>query len=241
MPIESWLDSLVQADHSAIDGDLEVLAGRDYPFLTNANVSSQIERLSGHLGRRHQNVRRLVIGYSLYIRQVDVILQSGPRAFCGSACPRPPVGCCTREHFVIMNVADLMSSRNSPAALHMAHLIGLLQQAESAHNRTGHTMRPGYCSLLAEHGCTLRLFKSPRCAHFLCDGLEQDMLRKSGGAAQPLLSAMKHTEGSTISSPADYQNQTVIDEAVRLYPDSRSQARGRKKGPVPFGTGPKGQ
>lgn len=218
MPIESWLDSLAQPDHSAIDGDLEVLAGRNYPFLTDSCVSGQIERLSGHLGRRHQNVRRLVIGYSLYIRQVDTILQSGPRAFCGGRCPRPPAGCCNREHFVIMNVSDLMSSRNSPAALHMAHTIGLLQKAESAHNRAGRTMRNGYCSLLAEDGCTLRLFKSPRCAHFLCGDLERAMLRESGGDAQPLLNAMKHAESSTISSPTDYQNQTVIDEAARLYP-----------------------
>ncbi len=224
MPIESWLSSLAQPDHSAIDGDLEVLAGREYPFLTDACVSSQIERLSGHLGRRHQNVRRLVIGYSLYIRQVDTILQSGPRAFCGGRCPRPPAGCCNREHFVIMNVTDLMSSRNSPAALHMAHMIGLLQKAESAHNRAGRTMRPGYCSLLAEDGCTLRLFKSPRCAHFLCKDLEQAMLDEKGDAAQPLLSAMKYTESSTISSPEDYQNQTVINEATLLYPGSRPLA-----------------
>lgn len=224
MPIDNWLCALAQPDHSAIDGDLELLADRDYPFLSGTCVNNQIERLSGHLGRRHNNVRRLVIAYSLYIRQVDAILQAGPRSFCGSGCPKPPAGCCNREHFVIMNVTDLMSSQNSPAALHMSHMIGLLQKQESAHHRGGRTMRTGYCSLLAEDGCTLRLFKSPRCAHFMCEELERAMLKESGGAAKPLLSAMKHAEGCTISSPADFLNQTVIDEAARLYADQLPQA-----------------
>lgn len=224
MPIESWLCALAQPDHSAIDSDLEFLADKDYPFLSGTCVNNQIERLSGHLGRRHSNVRRLVIAYSLYVRQVDAMLQAGPRAFCGSGCPKPPAGCCNREHFVIMNVTDLMSSQNSPAALHMSHMIGLLQKQESAHNRDGRTMRTGYCSLLAEDGCTLRLFKSPRCAHFMCEELEKAMLEESSGAAQPLLTAMKRAESSTISSPADFLSKTVIDEGARLYAAHLPQA-----------------
>ncbi|MDP2847379.1 MAG: hypothetical protein Q8O35_04220 [Humidesulfovibrio sp.] len=229
MQIESWLGALAQPDHSAIDGDLESLADRDYPFLSDSSVNNQIERLSGHLGSRHSNVRRLVIAYSLYIRQVDVILQSGPRAFCGAGCPTPPAGCCNHEHYVIMNITDLMSSQNSPAALHMAHMIGLLQKDESAHHRKGRTMRPGYCRLLAEDGCTLRLFKSPRCVHYMCEKLQRDMINQSNGAAQPLLSAMKHVESTTISSPADFLNNNVIHEGARLYADRlEPKAQNRK-------------
>jgi len=218
MPIENWLSDLAQTDHRAVDGDLEALAHRSYPFLSAQNTSNQIERLSGHLGVRHQNVRRLVIAYSLYIRQVDAILERGARGYCSGHCPNPPAGCCNREHFVIMNMTDLMSSQNSPAALHMAHAIGLLQQLESAHNLEGERMiRPGYCSLLAHDGCTLRLFKSPRCAHYICEDLSASMQTESAGKAAPLLAALKYTESSTISSPTDYINPDVIAQAEALF------------------------
>lgn len=226
MPIENWLCALAQSDPSAVDGDLEALAAKDYPFLSDQNVSNQIERLSGHLGPRNSNVRRLVIAYSLYIRQVDAILEAGPRAFCGSSCPRAPSGCCTRQHFVVMNVSNLMSSRHSPAALHMAHVIGQMQKLESAHDIATHkrTIRPGFCSLLAEDGCTLRLFKSPRCAHYMCGELERTMLLESGAKVQPLLAALKHAESSTISSPEDYSNPDVIAQAAFLYAPPQAQA-----------------
>lgn len=226
MPIDNWLCALAQTDHSAVDGDLEALAAKDYPFLSDQNVSKQIEQLSGHLGPRHNIVRRLVIAYSLYSRQVDAILETGARAFCGSSCPRAPSGCCNREHFVIMNMSDLMSSRNSPTALHMAHVIGQLQQLESAHDiaTRKRTIRPGFCSLLAEDGCTLRLFKSPRCVHYMCDELKRDMLLESGGKAQPLLAAMRRAESSTISSPMDYSNPDIIAQAVLLHAPGQAQA-----------------
>jgi hypothetical protein len=218
MPIESWLRDLAQPDHSAVDGDLQAMAHKPYPFLTEQSACNQIERLSGHLGRRHQNVRRLVIGYSLYIRQVDAILERGARRFCGQRCPNPPAGCCNREHFVVMNLSDVMSARNSPAALHMAHMIGLLQRLESSHNLAGErTIRPGYCSLLAQDGCTLRLFKSPRCAHYVCEDLHASMQAESGGEAGPLLAALKYTESSAISSPEDYVNPEVIAQAELLF------------------------
>lgn len=233
MPIDDWLSTLSQQDHHAVDGDLESLSGAPYPFLSDSCVCNQIERLSGHLGSRHGSVRRHVIAYSLYIRQVDSMLQSGPRAFCGSRCPTPPAGCCNRQHFVVMNLTDLMSSQRSPVALHMAHMIGLLQKLESGHNRKGRSMRPGYCSLLAQDGCTLRLFKSPRCAHYLCDALRQAMLEERGDQAKPFLKAMKHVESSTISSPDDFANMSVITEGARLYAGQLCRDKASKKAAPP--------
>jgi len=113
----------------------------------------------------------------------------------------------------------------------MAHMIGLLQTLESSHNRQGRTMRPGYCSLLAQDGCTLRLFKSPRCAHFMCETLKQAMLQERGEVAKPFLQAMRHVESSTISAPDDFSNQSVIDEGARLYSALLPQALGLKKRP----------
>ena len=217
MPIDKWLSTLAQPDNSATDGDLQHLTNREYPFLSDGCVTNQIERLSGHLGARHQTVRREVIAYSLYVRQVDAMLECGPRSFCSQGCPTPPAGCCNHDHFVIMNVTDLMSSQNSPVALHMAHMIGVLQKLESNHLRQGRSMRPGYCSLLACDGCTLRLFKSPRCAHYMCEALKHSMLHESSGAATPFLSAMRLVESTTISSPKDFSNPAVIREGALLF------------------------
>lgn len=223
MPIEAWLGTLLQPDHSATDGDLQHLANREYPFLSDGCVTNQIERLSGHLGARHQDVRRRVIEYSLYVRQVDAMLECGPRSYCAQGCPTPPAGCCNHDHFVIMNLTDLMSSQHSPVALHMAHMIGLLQKLESIHQRKGRNMRPGYCSLLADDGCTLRLFKSPRCAHYMCNTLKASMLDESNGAASPFLAAMQLVERSTISSPENYSNPAVIREGALLFAQSLPQ------------------
>ena len=223
MPIENWLGTLAQPDHSATDGDLQQLTNIEYPFLSDGCVTNQIERLSGHLGARHPKVRRQVIAYSLYVRQVDAMLECGPRSFCGQGCPTPPAGCCNHDHFVIMNVTDLMSSQNAPIALHMAHMIGLLQKQESDHQRIGRSMRPGYCSLLACDGCTLRLFKSPRCAHYMCEALKQSMLDESSGMAGPFLSAMRFVESSTISAPGDFSNPAVIREGALLFAEHLPQ------------------
>lgn len=218
MPIDNWLGALSQHGHATVDGDLEALASLPNHFLTEQSVCAQVESLSGHLTTLKTPVRREVIAYSLYVRQMDVILESGPRAFCAGHCPRPPAGCCNHDHFVILNVTDLMSSQRSPLALHMAHVIGLMQKLEAAHNfARNRSLRPGYCACLAEDGCTLRLFKSPRCAHYLCEDLEQAVLAQHGQGAAPFLAAMKHTLTSTISSPQDFTNPAAITEGALLF------------------------
>jgi hypothetical protein len=219
MPIDHWLGALAQHDSCAVDADLEALAGAGYPFLSGQCVCNQIERLSGHLGPRHSQIRQLVIAYSLYVRQVDAVLEHGARDFCAGRCPRPPVGCCGRDHCVILNVSDLMSARNSPAALHMSHMIGLLQKEESAYGvrHDGRSLTPGHCSMLARDGCTLRIFKSPRCAHYLCDELGADLTERSGGRAKGFVDAMRRAESCAISSPADYWSVEVLAQAEALF------------------------
>jgi hypothetical protein len=58
----------------------------------------------------------------------------------------------------------------------------------------------------------------------MCEGLRQDMLQESGGAAKPFLAAMKGVECTTISSPASFSNQAVIDEGARLFSAHLPQA-----------------
>lgn len=220
MAIDNWLSALVQQDHSHVDGDLEALAIPSHPFLTDQCAVNQIECLSGHLGGLKRMVRRQVISYSLYIRQLDVILDSGPRSVCAGGCPRPPVGCCNADHYVMFSSLDLMSAQRSPLALHMGHVIGTLQKLESAHSlKQGQKLKPGpgYCQCLAEDGCTMRLFKSPRCAHYLCGTIRQAMQDQQEGDAAPFLAAMSDTIGSPVTSTLGFMNPDVISEAAALY------------------------
>jgi hypothetical protein len=221
MPIEHWLRDLRQHDSSFIDGDLDILAGLSYPFLSGQCSSNQIERLSGHLGDLRCGVRRNVIAYSLYIRQLDVILDAGPRATCARACPRPPVGCCGFNHHVVLGMSDIMRAQGSPTSLHMSHVIGQLQRLEAAHSvGQGRRLQTGYCSCLAEDGCTLRLFKSPRCAHYLCEGLEQVMGDEHGQDAEPFLGAMRFAFRTAVCAPEDFTSPLVIRTGALLFPAS---------------------
>jgi len=218
MPIDHWLSALPQSAHAHVTGDLEDLAAKPYPFLTEQCACTQIERLSGHLGGLKGVVRKEVIAYSLYIRQLDIILDAGARDTCAGACPRPPAGCCNVDHFVTLSTMDLMSAQRSPLALHLAHAIGALQKLESAHSLTqGQQLKPGYCHCLAEDGCTIRLFKSPRCAHYLCDAVGQAMQDRQEADAAPFLAAMHHTVSSRISTIHDFTNPDVLSEAAGLF------------------------
>lgn len=218
MPIDHWLSALAQHGHAHVQDDLEDLATKAYPFLSDQCASNQIERLSGHLNGLKSLVRKQVIAYSLYIRQLDVLLQAGARNICSSGCPRPPVGCCTGNYFITLNTLDLMSAQQSPLALHMAHSIGILQKLESSHNLAqGQRIKPGYCHCLAEDGCTIRLFKSPRCAHYLCDAAAQGIQGQQEGDAAPFLAAMHYTVSSPISTTRDFMNPDVISEGAALF------------------------
>ena len=218
MPIDHWLSALSQNGHVHVTGDLENLAAGDYPFLTEQSVCTQIERLSGHLNGLKGVVRQQVIAYSLYIRQLDIMLSAGARDTCASACQRPPVGCCDENHFVTLSAMDLMSAQNSPLALHTAHVVGLLQKLESTHSLVhGQQLRPGYCDCLAEDGCTIRLFKSPRCAHYLCNAAAQAIQSQQEGDATAFLAAMHYTVSSPISTSRDFMNPDVISEGAVLF------------------------
>ena len=181
MPIDNWLDALDQNSSRHVDADLLALAGLSYPFLSAQTVCTQIELLSGHLAGLGNAGRRLTISYSLYARQMDAIQESSVRGICAGSCMRPPVGCCNADHYVILSPADLMISRPSAAALQLAHIIAGMQRTERAHSVTcGQVLKNAYCGFLSTTGCTLRLFKSPRCSHYLCAQAEESLRLRHG-------------------------------------------------------------
>ncbi|MBI4805963.1 MAG: hypothetical protein HY795_12080 [Desulfovibrio sp.] len=215
MPIDHWLDALTQANSRHVDSDLLALADLPYPFLTAQTVCSQIELLSGHLAQVNDTGRRLAIAYSLYTRQMDSIQESSVRGMCAGSCMRPPVGCCNADHFVILSPADLMVSQPSATALQLSHVISGMQRTEHNHSiKNGKTLRNAYCSCLSTSGCTLRLFKSPRCTHYLCKDVEESLRVSHGLSSSAFIEAMRSSASATITSSKDFTNGHVLTAAT---------------------------
>jgi len=202
-----------------VDGDLAALGGLPYPFLTDRQSAHQIERLSGHLFRLPEQPRRQAIAYALYVRQLDAIQEDSLRALCAGACPRPPVGCCNADHFVVLSTADILLYQPSAAAMRLSHVIDGLQRQERLHAvANGWVLTAAHCACLCETGCALRLFKSPRCVHYLCEGAEASLAGRMSADSSPFLAAMRATARQTISTTRDFTSQLVLDEAALLFP-----------------------
>jgi len=215
MPIDFWLKALTQTSSHHVDSDLVALADLPYPFLTAQTVCSQIELLSGHLAKVDDTGRRLTIAYSLYTRQMDAIQESSVRGMCAGSCMRPPVGCCNADHFVILSHADLMVSCPSATALQLCHYISGMQRTEHNHSvKNGKTLRKAYCGCLSTTGCTLRLFKSPRCSHYLCKEVEESLRLSHGVSSFAFIDAMRSSASATITSSNDLTNKGVLTAAA---------------------------
>lgn len=218
MPIDNWLDDLDQNSSRHVDSDLLALADLSYPFLSAQTVCNQVEHLSNHLAAVDNAGRRLAIAYSLYARQMDAIQETSVRGMCAGSCTRPPVGCCNADHFVILSPADLMISRPSAAALQLSHIITGMQRNERNHSvKCGQTLRNAYCGCLSTTGCTLRLFKSPRCSHYLCDDAEESLRLRYGPSTSAFIDAMHSTASTTITCSEDFTNQDVMAAATALF------------------------
>jgi hypothetical protein len=218
MKIANWLDKLPQFDSRFITGDLDSIASRKYPFLSDDQVRNQISRLSGHLGSMEEKVRRLAISYSLYNRQLDIVQECLSKEICHLHCERPPIGCCNANHFVIFSMSDLILSRPSPIALHLSEIILRMQKNEDAYYlQDGREKTAGYCSLLTSQGCTLRLFKSPVCVHYLCSGIASRLHKQFGVDACSFTGEMIKMSLQTIESSYDFTSQDVIAAALPLF------------------------
>jgi hypothetical protein len=217
MPIDVWLNTLSEENHSGVDADLEILVPLHSRILSQQTVANQVARLSCHLGALCSQTRRAVIRYSLYVRKLHLVQELWIREMCGQGCPRPPVGCCGANHFVILSLSDILIARPSPAAMHLAHVISRLQEGEHAYARgTGRKVHQGYCTHLAGDGCMLRLFKSPRCIHYLCGAVEQK-LNETYDAPMVFIDAMRDAGSQTISVVQDFMGPTIIDAAMDLF------------------------
>lgn len=224
MPFEIWLKSLPENSSRHVKADLD-LCHLDYlPFLQHDLAGYQIERMSLHLGLKPVIIRQAAIRYSLYVRQLDGIQgqEHFVRQTCAQACPRPPVGCCNGEHHIFFSFSDVMFARPTQDALHLAHVLTNLQEREHDHAlRQGRLVRPEYCSRLTATGCSLRMFKSPRCIHYLCPHLIEDITQGYGEKAVPFLDAMQATSTQVILGIQDFTNPVIIPAAEILFDTPR--------------------
>lgn len=79
-----------------------------------------------------------------------------------------PTGCCNRSHNVVFSLSDIMMQQPTGLALRMGDALARLQAEEGAHHAHGAPMGERGCPYLTATGCTLYLFKSPLCVHYLC-------------------------------------------------------------------------
>jgi len=220
MPFDGWLHSLSEDSVRYVRDDLAVLTTAPRPFLKNDQAVYQIERLSMHLGSQPTRIRQAAIEYSLYVRQLDAIheQEGALHHLCANNCHRPPVGCCNGEHHVILSLSDVIFSRPTHNALHLAHVLTGLQHKEHSYAvQQGGLPRPDYCSHLTGIGCTLRMFKSPRCIHYLCPQVAGAITAAYGDEASAFLGAMHATGNQVINGMDDFTSALVIRTADTLF------------------------
>jgi hypothetical protein len=220
MPFDGWLKLLPEGSGVYVRADLDTIRLDELPFLSVAQSDYQIERLSLYLSGEPTTIRHAAIRYSLYVRQLDMIQQqvSLIRELCAHDCQRPPVGCCSGEHHVLMSLADIVCARPTQNALHLAHVITILQVREHEYAlQQGRLARSNYCSRLTATGCTLRLFKSPRCIHYLCPQVSIALSEAHGDQALVFLAAMYTASTQVVSCMADFTSTQVVDAASILF------------------------
>ena len=225
MGIEAWLKSLPDDTSRYVRIDLDNLYVQPFSFLETDQVVYQIERLSTHLGSQPSLIRQAAIRYSLYIRQLDAIQErkNGTRQICTHACQRPPVGCCNSEHYIILPQPDPLLAKPSHNSLHLAAVLTALQNQEYAFALAqGRLFSSSSCSHLTATGCSLRLFKSPRCIHYLCPQVALAMIATHGDSAADFLAAMHDSGNRVILTLNDFINYEVIQAAEILFVEEES-------------------
>ncbi len=217
MPIDGWLDALPGPETGGVDHDVTLFAGRGYPLLSQRTVRRQVTRLSAHLGAMDDGLRRALIGYSLYTRQLDVVQGHATKHICRDGCERPPLGCCNRSHNVVFSLSDIMMQQPSGLALRMADALARLQAVEGAHHAGGAVMGERGCPYLTATGCPLRLFKSPLCVHYLCGTVADALDATHGGGAAPFVAGMRRAATRQIERSTDFMEPGLIEAAVEMF------------------------
>lgn len=217
MPVVTWLEQLDSNEMTTVDRDVAVFDAATFPLLDDEEVREHVAALSAHLTVVDDKVRQRVIGYSLYGRELDIIQTSITKAFCATECARPPLGCCNNQHWKIYSMSDIMMTRPTPVAMQLSDAIQKLQVDECAFREEASTApETTRCRYFRGEGCTLRLFKSPLCMHYLCEGLSTRIETVFGEAGEVFVSNMRSVVARSLVRGRDFTCASVVASALPL-------------------------
>ncbi len=101
-------------------------------------------------------VRKLLLEYAVFGRQIDEIVGVISKAYCAQHCANPPVGCCHILGYDLGLVPEVMLE---------------LQRLEALRRGWQPNSDDQKCRYHTATGCVLALFKSPACVGYLCEPL----------------------------------------------------------------------
>lgn len=127
MPVEGWLAQLDDNAASTVDVDIASFDPDGFPLLGTGQIRDHVAAVSAYLTVEDSIVRRHIIRYSLYGRELDIIQSHLTKTHCAASCPRPPVGCCNNQHWRIYSMSDIMMTRPSTVAMQLADHIQHMQ------------------------------------------------------------------------------------------------------------------
>lgn len=217
MPVQGWLAQLDDNAASTVDADIAAFAPEGFPLLEAGQVRDHVAAVSAYLTVDDPVVRRHVIRYSLYGRELDIIQTHLTKARCAASCPRPPMGCCNNQHWRIYSMSDIMMTRPSAVATRLADNIQHMQAGEDEyHGAAKPDATTSRCRYFRDDGCVLRLFKSPLCMHYLCDGIRDGLATSFGDAGNRFSDAMRIMVDRPLLHGEDFTSDTVVSAALPL-------------------------
>lgn len=219
MPVEGWLAQLDDNAASTVDVDIASFDPDGFPLLDTGQIRDHVAAVSAYLTVEDSIVRRHIIRYSLYGRELDIIQSHLTKTHCAASCPRPPVGCCNNQHWRIYSMSDIMMTRPSTVAMQLADHIQHMQADEDTYHGAdkpdAHVSR---CRYFRDEGCVLHLFKSPLCMHYLCDGVRDWLATSFGPAGRRFSEAMRVMVDRPLERGADFTSDAVVTSALPLMP-----------------------
>ncbi len=159
-----------------------------FPLLTTKEAIHQTTLLSVYLQKEDNkpgaNERRLeIINYTLYARQLDLILTELTRTECAT-CPYDELGCCQESNY--HQLRNLEFPVPDYDTQELQNIFWRLQEIENTFENHG-----DICKYHSNIGCSLNLTKSPLCLLDICDHLQEYVCEEYCGSN--FLNSMKET------------------------------------------------
>lgn len=126
----------------------------DILFIEREQRSEYLEKKGGPPPFK---IRKLLLEYALFSRQIDRIIGELTKNYCAHNCDRLPVGCCSVLGYDLGLVPEVMLEAQTMEA----RILGFREPSPLVKK----------CKFHHDDGCIIALFKTPACVGFLCEGL----------------------------------------------------------------------